>query len=137
MGKVLIDMGEYERAEKFLIDLLQDTSFCNLPRRRVRAHYGLGTVYTCMNEYSKAFDHYQQSLETSLIYLQSDHPDLAPIYQGIGDIYLNQNDYIHAIGNYEKAIELLKRGTQQVNSEILNDLETRVNQARQSIESNK
>jgi tetratricopeptide (TPR) repeat protein len=137
VGKLLIDMGEYKRAEQFLVGLLQDTTFLSLPRRVVRAHNGLGVVYTHMNEYAKALDHYQQSLETSLIYLQPDHPDLAPIYQGIGDIYLNQSDYIHAIEKYEKSIELLKGGTQQVNSEILNDLETRVNQARESIESNK
>jgi hypothetical protein len=137
MGKVLIDMGEYKRAEKFLVDLLQDTSVLSQPRRLARAHNGLGAVYTCMNEYAKALDHYQQSLQTSLIYLQPDHPDLAPIYKGIGDLYLNQSDYIHAIENYEKAIELLTRGTQQVNSEILSDLHTRVSQARVSIKSNK
>jgi hypothetical protein len=137
MGKILIDMGEYKRAEKNILDLLQDTSFLSQPLRRVRAHYGLGNVYTCMNEYAKALDHYQQSLQTSLIYLQPDHPELAPIYKGIGDTYMNQSDYIHAIENYEKAIELLKDSTQQVNSEILSDLHTRINQARQSIESDK
>ncbi len=137
VGKVLIDMGEYKRAEKMLVDFLQDTSFLSQPRRRVRVHNGLGVVYTYMNEYAKALDHYQQSLQTSSIYLQPDHPDLAPIYKGIGEIYLKQGDYIHAIENYEKAIELLTRGTQQVNSEILSDLHTRVSQARQSIESDK
>jgi hypothetical protein len=137
LSKVLVCMVEYKRAEKVLFDLLQDTSFLNLPRRRVHAHLGLGTVYTCMTEYAKALDHYQQSLQMSLIYLQPDHPDLAPIYKGIGDTYRNQSDYIHAIENYEKAIELLKPGTQQVNPEILSDLHTRVNQARELIERNK
>jgi tetratricopeptide (TPR) repeat protein len=137
LSKVLINMGEYKRAEKVLVDLLQDTSFRSQPHRRVHAHHGLGVVYTYMNEYAKALDHYQQSLQTSLIYLQPDHPDLVPIYKGIGDIYVKQSDYIHAIENYEKAIELLKPGTQQVNSEILNDLESRVNQARESIKNDK
>jgi tetratricopeptide (TPR) repeat protein len=135
--KVLTDMGEYKRTEKVLVGLLQESSLRDLPLRRVRVHNGLGVVYTYMNEYAKALDHYQQSLQMSLMYLQPDHPDLAPIYKGIGDTYLNQSDYIHAIENYEKVIELLKRGTRQGNSEILSDLHTRVNQARQSIESNK
>jgi len=137
LSKVLINMGEYKRAEKVLVDLLQDTSFRSQPHRRVHAHHGLGAVYTCMNEYGKAFDHYQQSLQTSLIYLQPDHPDLVPIYKGIGDIYVKQSDYIHAIENYEKAIELLKPGTQQVNPEILTYLHAGVNQARQSIKNDK
>jgi hypothetical protein len=137
LGKILIDMGEYRRAEQVLLGLLKDTSVLSQPRRLVRAHNGLGAVYTYMNEYAKALDHYQKTLLTSLIYLQPDHPDLAPIYKAIGDTYLNQKDYTHAIKNYEKSIQLLKHGTQPVNSEILTDLHTRVNKARQSIESNK
>jgi tetratricopeptide (TPR) repeat protein len=136
LGKVLIDMGEYRRAEQVLLGLLKDTSVLSQPRRLVRVHNGLGAVYIYMNEYAKALDHYQKTLQTSLIYLQSNHPDLVPIYKAIGDTYLNQKDYIHAIENYEKSIQLLKHGTQLVNSEILTDLQTRVNKARRLIDSN-
>jgi tetratricopeptide (TPR) repeat protein len=136
LGKVLIEIGEYRRAEQVFLGLLKDTSVLSQPRRLVRVHNGLADLYTYMNEHIKALDQYQKTLQTSLMYLQHDHPDLVPIYKAIGDSYLNQNDYIHAIENYEKAIELLTQSTQQVNSDILTDLYIRVNNARQSIESN-
>jgi tetratricopeptide (TPR) repeat protein len=137
VGKILMDMGEYRRAEQFLLELLKDTIVLNQPRRRLRVLNGLGVVYTYKNEHDKALEYYQQSLQTSLIYLKPDHPDLAPIYKAIGDTHLNQSDYIHAVEKYEKAIKLLDYGTQQIHSELLADLHTCVNRARQLIESNK
>jgi tetratricopeptide (TPR) repeat protein len=137
VGKILMDMGEYRRAERVLLELLQDTIVLNQPPRLGRIHNGLGAVYTCKNEHAKALEHYQQSLQTSLIYLKPDHPNLATIYKAIGDTHLNQSDYIHAVENYEKAIELLEYDTQQIHSDLLADLHTCVNTARQLIESNK
>jgi hypothetical protein len=137
LGKLLIDMGDYRRAEQFFFGLLQDPSVRGQPRRLVRTFNGLGALYTYKNEYVKALDQYQQSLQISLIYLQPDHPDLAPIYKSIGDSYLNQCDYIQAVENYEKAIELLKHGTQHVHHELITDLYTLVNTVRQLIKSNR
>ena len=134
LGKVLITMGEYRRAEQVLLGLLQDKSVVNQPRRLVRAHNGLGAVYTYMNDYIKALDHYNKTLETSLIYLQSNHPDLIPIYKAIGDTYFHLNNNIYAIENYEKAIELLEHNTQQINLDIRTDLHACLNKVKQSIE---
>ncbi|CAF4751391.1 unnamed protein product, partial [Rotaria sp. Silwood2] len=127
LGKLLIDMEQYRRAEQVLFGLLEDPNFRSQPRRLVRLHNGLGDIYTCKNEYIKALDHYQQALQMSFTYLPSDHPDLAPKYKAIGDTHLNQKDYIHALENYEKAIELLKKDTSQVNFEIIADLHICVN----------
>ncbi|CAF1130647.1 unnamed protein product [Rotaria sordida] len=137
LGKLFMDMGEYKRAEQFLLDLLQDSTVCSQPRRLARVHNGLAAIYTYNNKYVKALDHYQLALETSLTYLPSNHPDLVPIYKAIGDTYLNQKDYIHALKNYEKAIELLKQGTSQVNTEIITNLHICINKTKQLIESNK
>jgi tetratricopeptide (TPR) repeat protein len=137
LGKTLIDMGEYRRAEQVLLRFLEAVPEINQPRRHAHAHSGLGAIYTYKNEHAKALEHYQQSLQTSLIYMKPDHPDLAPIYKVIGDTHLNQSDYIHAVENYEKGIELLENDTQQIHSELLTDLRTCVDRARQLIESNK
>ena len=131
-GKVLIDMGEHRHVEQFLLGFLQDESIRSQPRRLVRVYNGLGALYAYTGEYNKALDYYQQSLQTSLIYLQPDHPDLAPIYKVIGDCHLNQNDTIHAIQDYEKAVELLKHSTQRISFEMNTDLQTLINKARQS-----
>ncbi|CAF1091919.1 unnamed protein product [Rotaria sordida] len=136
LGKLLIDIEEYRRAEQVLFGLLEDPNFRSQPRRLVRLHNGLADIYTCKNEYIKALDHYQQALQMSLTYLSSDHPDLAPKYKAIGDNYLNQQDYIHALENYEKAIELLKKDTSQVNFDIMNDLQIHVHKAKQLIKTN-
>ncbi|CAF2567073.1 unnamed protein product [Rotaria sp. Silwood2] len=136
LGKLLIDMEQYRRAEQVLFGLLEDPNFRSQPRRLVRLHNGLGDIYTCKNEYIKALDHYQQALQMSFTYLPSDHPDLAPKYKAIGDTHLNQKDYIHALENYEKAIELLKKDTSQVNFEIIADLHICVNKTKRLIKSN-
>ncbi|CAF4274038.1 unnamed protein product, partial [Adineta steineri] len=72
-------------------------------------------------------------LQTSLIYLQPNHPNLVSIYRKLGDCYLKQCDYIHAIEHYEKAIELLEYDTQKVNSETITDLYNRISDAKQSV----
>ncbi|CAF1034517.1 unnamed protein product [Rotaria sp. Silwood1] len=122
LGKLLIDMEEYRRAEQVLFGLLEDPNFRSQPRRLVRLHNGLADIYTCKNEYIKALNHYRQALQMSLTYLPSDHPDLAPIYKAIDDNHLNQKNSIPALENYEKEIELLEKDTPQVNFEIITDL---------------
>ncbi|CAF4821273.1 unnamed protein product [Rotaria sp. Silwood1] len=122
LGKLLIDMEEYRRAEQVLFGLLEDPNFRSQPRRLVRLHNGLADIYTCKNEYIKALNHYRQALQMSLTYLPSDHPDLAPIYKAIDDNHLNQKNSIPALENYEKEIELLEKDTPQVNFKIITDL---------------
>ncbi|CAF0913822.1 unnamed protein product [Rotaria sordida] len=136
LGKLLIDMEEYRRAEQVLYGLMEDPNFRSQPRRLVRLHNGLADIYTCKNEYIKALNHYRQALQISLTYLPSDHPDLASMYKAIGDNHLNQKDNIHALENYEKAIELLEKDTPQTNFAIVADLQICVNRTKQLIESN-
>ncbi|CAF1468234.1 unnamed protein product [Adineta steineri] len=133
LGKLLIDMGEHRRAEQIFLELLQDVSIRSQPQRLVRAHKGLGGLYLYKNEYTTALYHFQQELQTSLIYLQPNHPNLVSIYKKLGDCYLKQYDYIHAIEHYEKAIELLEYDTQKVNSETITDLYNRISDAKQAV----
>ncbi|CAF3948510.1 unnamed protein product [Adineta steineri] len=133
LGKLLIDMGEHRCAEQIFLELLQDVSIRSQPQRLVRAHKGLGGLYLYKNEYTTALYHFQQELQTSLIYLQPNHPNLVSIYRKLGDCYLKQCDYIHAIEHYEKAIELLEYDTQKVNSETITDLYNRISDAKQSV----
>ncbi|CAF4782144.1 unnamed protein product [Rotaria sp. Silwood1] len=137
LGKLLIDMEEYKRAEQVLFGLLQDPNFCSQPRRLVRLHNGLAAIYTYNNEYVKALHHYHQALQMSLTYLQSDHQNLAPMYKAIADNHFNQRDYIHALENYEKAMKLLENDIAQINFEIITDLKTSISMTKQLIESNK
>ncbi|CAM4850997.1 unnamed protein product [Rotaria magnacalcarata] len=69
LGKLLVDMGEYKRAEQFLLSLLQDTAVLSQPRRLVRVHNGLAAIYTYNHDYIKALSHYHEVLRLSLTYL--------------------------------------------------------------------
>ena len=131
--RLLMDMGEFRRAEQCFLGLLEDASVVSQPHRLVRVHNGLATNYSHRGEYAKALVHFQQALETILLYLPPDHPDLAPIYQAIGNSYLNQCDYGSAIEHYEKAMGLLRSGVQPVgHGDMLTDLQVSLNKARQS-----
>ncbi|CAF1294390.1 unnamed protein product [Adineta ricciae] len=133
LGKLLVDMGEHHRAEQVLCEILQDASVRSQPRRLARTHMGLGDLYTFTKDYVKALDHYEQALQTSLIYFPLDHPDLAVFYKSIADNYVNQKNYNRAIENYEKIIELLRNDTQKNQSEYMSDIYNRINEVKQVI----
>ncbi|CAM4852072.1 unnamed protein product [Rotaria magnacalcarata] len=131
LGKLLVDMGEYKRAEQFLLSLLQDTAVLSQPRRLVRVHNGLAAIYTYNHDYVKALNHYHEVLRLSLTYLQSDHLDLIPIYKVIGDNHYNQKEYSNALENYEKAIKLLEQNTSSMNVDMSGDLQNSISMTKQ------
>lgn len=134
LGKLLIDMGDFRRAEQFLLDLLRDSAILSQPRRIVRVHKGLAGTYAYNKEYQKTVYHYQEALRVSLTYLSDDHPELVPIYKAIGDNYFKQNDYNHSLENYEKAIELIEHNSSQFNNETITDLQNCINKTKQMIQ---
>jgi tetratricopeptide (TPR) repeat protein len=137
LGKLLIDMGNYRRAEQFFLEMLNDPSVQNQPRRLVRVQNGLATNYMYKGEYDPALEHYKKALEISLIYLPPDHIDLTLMYKCIGDCYFNQNNYRQALQNYERGIYLIENNLQSSKSEILNELYSLVSKTKQMIENNK
>ncbi|CAF1339323.1 unnamed protein product [Rotaria sordida] len=137
LGKLLMDMGEYRRAEQFFLEMLNDAAILSQPRRLVRLHIGLGANYIHKGDYATALEYYKQALQVSLTYLSSDHCDLAPLYKNIGDCYLNQNNYSHALQNYERAINLIENSIKAPKGQIITELWTLVNKTQQLIEENK
>jgi tetratricopeptide (TPR) repeat protein len=131
MGKLLIEMGECDRAVQFYLGVLNDPSVLNQPRRLVRVHNGLGTIFTHQGEYTRALEHYQISLKTGLSYLAPGHPDLAPIYHTIGGSYFNIGDYGQALYNYEQAAQLVEHSTQPPQKHFLDNLQSQIVKTRQ------
>jgi tetratricopeptide (TPR) repeat protein len=136
LGKLLMDMGEYRRVEQFFLEMLNDSSVANQPRRLVRVQIGLGTNYIRQGDCNLALEYYQQALRVSLTYLPSDHPDLAVMYKYIADCYLKQNNYNDALENYERAIDLLENNTQSAKTQFIMELQNLVNKTKQLIENN-
>jgi tetratricopeptide (TPR) repeat protein len=136
LGKLLIDMGEYRRAEQFFLEMLNDASVQSQPRRLVRVQNGLATNYMYKGEYGTALEYYKKALEISLIYLPPDHADLAFMYKYMGDCYFKQNNYNHALQNYERGIYLIQNNLQSSKYEILNELHSLISKTKALIENN-
>jgi tetratricopeptide (TPR) repeat protein len=133
LGKLLMDMGEYRRAEQFFLEMLNDTAVQNQPNRLVRVQIGLGANYIHKGDYAVALEYYEKSLELSLTYLPPDHPDLTFIYKSIGDCYLNQNNYMLALQNYERAIHIMENNTQLPISQNIDELRNLIKKTEQLI----
>jgi tetratricopeptide (TPR) repeat protein len=126
LGKLCMDKGDYEQAERFFLGMLQDPSVLNQPFRLARVQRGLGANYMDKHEYAKALEHYEQALKASLSFLSPEHTDLVPLYDGIGNSYYKQGDYVKALENYGKAANLLEHSKQPLNEQCLNDLNLRI-----------
>lgn len=126
LGKFIMERGDFEYAEYFLLEMLNDTNVLNQPPRLARLHRGLGSNYMNNGDYTKALKHYQQALEVSLKYLSTGHIDLVPLYDGIGNSYYKQGDYFNALQNYENAINIVKNNNQPMNDQLINDLNARI-----------
>ena len=133
LAKLLMDMGEYRRAEQCFLAFLQDPSILSQPRRLTRVQNGLGGISMHRGDYGKALEYYQKALATTLIYLPPDHIDLIPIYKSIGDAYWNDCSYVSAMENYEKAIALAEKNSTQNYSELLADIHLRVDKTQQAM----
>ena len=126
VGKLFMDMGDFERAEEYFLSLLQDSSVLSQPRRLVRVHIGLGANYMITGEYDKALEQYEQALQVSLTYLPPTHTDLAPLYDAIGKNQFQRGNYQKAVENYEKAADLIGNKIQTGCDSLVNDLNTRI-----------
>lgn len=133
VGKLFMEMGEFDQAERFFLGMLQDGSVRSQPRRLVRVHNGLGANYMFTGEYNKALEQYQQALNVSLSYLPSTHTDLAPFYDAIGKSYFRLGEFQKAVENYERAADLIANNTQTINGEFVSDLNTRIDSAKRML----
>ncbi|CAF1125565.1 unnamed protein product [Adineta ricciae] len=131
-GKLLIEMGACDRAERFYLRLLSDPSVYGQPRRLARLHNGLGVIFTFKGEHLKALAHYETSLKISLDYMTPDHPDLAPIYKLMGDSCFNNQNYAQALQHYERSIRLLNnQSMQHVDHSFIENLKNSIDKTKQ------
>ena len=105
LGKILINIGQLEKAEELYQMLLDKAS-----SKTDRAHYlnQLGVLYYNMGEYSKALSSYERSLEIYKKALPPNHPDLATSYNNIGGVYDDMGEYSKALSCYEQSLEIYK-----------------------------
>ncbi|CAF4559529.1 unnamed protein product [Rotaria sp. Silwood2] len=135
-GKLAIDMGNFDRAEQFFLQMLLDQSVLNQPRRYARIQSALGYIFTLKNEFSKAVEHYQQAFEASLRCLPPDHPDLIPIFSAIGDCYSKTSNHMLALENYERAAQLMQHSSQSTDQQTIDNLTNHIVNTRKLLKNN-
>ncbi|CAF1386644.1 unnamed protein product [Adineta ricciae] len=106
LGKLLLTLGQLDKAEELYTVLLEQTSDKN-----DRAHYyhQLGYLKDDQGDYKMAIEYYEKALEIEEKTLPSNHPDLATSYNNIGLVYDNMGEYSKALSFFEKALEIREK----------------------------
>ncbi|CAF0878240.1 unnamed protein product [Adineta steineri] len=103
LGKLLLKIGEFNKAKELYNVLLEQTS-----NEGTKAFYycQLGLVHYNQGDYQKAIWYNEQGIEIQQKTLPSNHLDLATSYNGIGLVYDEMGEFSKALSFYEKALEI-------------------------------
>ncbi|CAF2944381.1 unnamed protein product [Rotaria sp. Silwood2] len=104
-ASVLIDMANFDDAEKYLGRLLQQIS--SQDRHIYKCYHALGKVLFEKGDYNSSLDYLTQSLEI-LQNFKSNKPQTAYIYNNIGEVYLRKGEIKLALQSFEKALDIFK-----------------------------
>ncbi|CAF3410943.1 unnamed protein product [Rotaria sp. Silwood1] len=106
MGKLLLKVGQCDKAEELYNVLLEQTSDDS---EIAHIYHLLGKVKREQGQYKEAISFYEKSLEIEQKTLPKDHPSLAPTYGNIGAVYNKMGNYTKALEFYEKDLEITKK----------------------------
>ncbi|CAF0954697.1 unnamed protein product [Adineta steineri] len=91
LGSVLIDMGQFDKAE----EIYQAPLYANI-----------GLIKDDQGKYEEALTLYEKSLAIYQKTLPSDHPSLAMSYNNIGNVHRNMGNYPKALLSHENALKI-------------------------------
>ena len=94
MGRLLLEVGQPERAEELYHTLLEQTSDQG---DQGRYYHYLGCIKDAQGDYPEALSFYERALEINEKILPANHPDLATSYNNIGLVYKNMGEYSKAL----------------------------------------
>ena len=106
LGRLLIKICEFRKAEQIYRILLEETSDENI---RGFYFHQLGYIKNQENDYASAVQYYEKSHEIWNRILPQDHPSLATYYNNIGLVYKNKGEYSKALSFYEKDLEISQK----------------------------
>ncbi|CAF5130248.1 unnamed protein product, partial [Rotaria sp. Silwood1] len=100
MGKVLLKIGQFDKAEELYMALLEQASDDS---DRAYISNMLGWVKRDQGQYEEAVAFCEQSLKIKQKTLPKDDPSLATMYNNIAQVYNNMGDYSKALEFCEKS----------------------------------
>ena len=103
MGRLLIQVGQSDKAEELYNTLLEQSSN---PNDQARYYHHLGYIKKAQGHYKEALCSYERALHCYQESLPDNHPDLATTYNNIGGVYQDMGEYTKALSYYERALEI-------------------------------
>ncbi|MGR5070408.1 MULTISPECIES: GGDEF domain-containing protein [Vibrio] len=107
VGVLLIELGQFEQSEQYLIQALLARQLDGTPREVAQVEHSLATMYSKQNELDKAITHYKNAMT---ILEKHNHPyGLGLTYLGLGSEYVVSGDFKSGVPYIKKALELGKQ----------------------------
>jgi tetratricopeptide (TPR) repeat protein len=103
-GHVLVDMGQFNDAEKYYHRLLKDlpSDDKDLPN----CYHALGKVACEKGDYELSLEWLKKSFKIVEKTLEETHPIMGFIHTSIGEVYQRQDENDKALESYEKALQI-------------------------------
>lgn len=108
LGKLMLMMGNYEKAKKYLLMLLEEPSINNESASLSAIYNELGLIYKEIGQYEQAIEKLEQSIDSILQNFSANHLLLALPYNNLGEIYREKGNYNKALTYYFKALKIEK-----------------------------
>ncbi|CAF1250118.1 unnamed protein product [Adineta steineri] len=103
MGKLLLKIGQFNKAEDLYNVLLEQTSD---EGGKALYYNQLGYVKDNQGDYEKAIWYYEQALKIQEKSLPLNYSHLGTTYNNVGTVYKNMKEYTKALSFYENALEI-------------------------------
>lgn len=104
MGRLMIEMGSYNRAEHFYLKTLPVENE-NWMRRSAILN-NLGKIYHDQDKLDEALEYYEKSVKLQCEHVPEDHPSLSADYSNIGTVYQKQKRYDLALEYFQRALNI-------------------------------
>ncbi|CAF2944479.1 unnamed protein product [Rotaria sp. Silwood2] len=116
LGHLLIEMGDYDRAEKYFNTILHSS----IPNDEEISciYYHMGRIYRLKGDYERALEFLKQAYETHSEARPSRLTSAAKAMNAIGIVHMEQNNVQQAIDSFECALKLYAKTIQEHHPDV-------------------
>jgi tetratricopeptide (TPR) repeat protein len=112
LANLMLKMGNYRKAEKLFVALLNNPSIIADSKCLVTIHNNLGLAYKNLEQLLKAIEHYETALQMERQLPEPDPSTLASTMNNLGLIYQKQGNSAKALEYFEDALDILRAASE-------------------------